>query len=247
MALWSFFTLICIILSGVEGRVITLENKCKDTIWPGILIEEGSTYPQELEGDLVLRPGQAFNVTVPQHWTISVWGGNGCSYNSVGYGTCVTGGCDRQRCTGERIPSSPVTLVVLYLDSQRDVYGVDVSGGFNIPISVSPYGKGSAECKAASCPTDVNRICPGVLQMKSNYHVVACRSDDCLLRDRPERCCSNSSTAITSNSDSSHSGTCMWTDYLMALRTACPTATLNGFDWTNMFECHGPNYLISFC
>ncbi|KAM3686229.1 hypothetical protein ACJW31_11G181900 [Castanea mollissima] len=61
MALYILPILLVLSLSGAEAAVFTLQNKCRNTIWPGIL--PGSGQIQLMNGGFQLNPGEVVNET----------------------------------------------------------------------------------------------------------------------------------------------------------------------------------------
>ncbi|XP_021645646.2 pathogenesis-related thaumatin-like protein 3.5 [Hevea brasiliensis] len=251
MALSHFLLLVFISLLGADdARIITLQNKCNTTIWPGFQIGAESNDPakEDIDGGLELSPGKSVNLTAEYYATI--WGRTGCSFNSSGYGTCVTGDCDgklscRDEIPGRSfIPPRPVTYALFNLGKNHipDYYVVSVANGFNIPISILPYGDASGGgCEASSCFTELNQTCPYELQLRSNGRVVACMSP-CFgfYTIKPRFCCSYYEPP---------DDLCKPTNYSEVFKAACPTAlpTLT-FDFSKVLRCsEANNYLISFC
>lgn len=79
-------TLAVILMSlGAESRTITILNKCKFTIWPGIL---GPGNPAE--GGFKLNAGEPRDIDVDDGWTAGrIWARTGCNENF----DCDTGSC----------------------------------------------------------------------------------------------------------------------------------------------------------
>ncbi|XP_025014488.2 pathogenesis-related thaumatin-like protein 3.5 [Ricinus communis] len=191
-----------------------------------------------IEDGFELRPGQSANLTAPAVWSLYIWGRSGCSFNSLGYGGCVTGDCGGTlRCPLGRFPNLPITMVTLSLNNNLfDTYGVYLGAGFNIPVSISPYGPGSDQCQESSCLSDVNSICPAELQVRVNNMIVACKSA-CLAFNRPEFCCLNTNGTNTA---------CKPTNYTTMFEGVCPAASADGSS-QNIFKCSGSQFFVSFC
>ncbi|KAF8403863.1 hypothetical protein HHK36_011969 [Tetracentron sinense] len=234
MALW--YLLLVLFFLGADAAVFTLQNGCRNTIWPGI--QPGANSPQLLNGGLRLRPGEIVKITAPKGWSGRLWGRRGCSFDSSGKGNCVTGDCGGVReCAGAG-GAPPATLAEFTLDSPVDFYDVSLVDGYNIAISISPSGGSGAMCKPARCVSDLNRSCPKSLQVTRNGRVVACNSA-CMAFNTPEYCCTGAFG--TPN-------TCKPTNYSRAFKAACPTAYSYAYDDpTSTFTCKGANYLIKFC
>ncbi|KAA8520262.1 hypothetical protein F0562_014518 [Nyssa sinensis] len=185
MAFWHLFVLV-FSFSGADATNFTLQNRCKATIWPGILA--GAGIPQLMNGGLELKPGQTININAPKRWSGRFWGRSECFFDQSGKGSCTTGDCGggALECAGAGgVP--PATLAEFTLDSPLDFYDISLVDGYNIPLSITPFG-GSGECKRVRCLSDMNRRCPSGLQVISSGRVVACKSA-CLAFDKPEYCC----------------------------------------------------------
>ncbi|OAY34222.1 pathogenesis-related thaumatin-like protein 3.5 [Manihot esculenta] len=235
MAPWNFLILLLISVSGSDAAVFTLSNRCRSTIWPGIL--SGAGKPQLMEGGFKLKPGQSVKVSAPQGWSGRFWARTGCSFDSSGRGKCITGDCGGiLRCAGAG-GEPPASLVEFTLNSPIDYYDVSLVDGFNLPVSVVPSG-GGAGCKAAECVSVLNKKCPGSLQLKWNGQVVACKSG-CLAFEKPEYCCTGAYSSPQ---------TCKPTNYSKVFKTACPKAYSYAYDdASSTFTCKGANYWIRFC
>ncbi|KDP44799.1 hypothetical protein JCGZ_01299 [Jatropha curcas] len=242
MALQHFLLLILISFLGAEAKIreitnlreVTIVNKCNTTIWPGFILATGQVNEEGFE----LKPEESgiikFNVGVAL-----IWGRKGCSFDPSGRGNCTSGDCGGLlRCVKQHFPVPPVTLVSLFLNIEMDMYGISLAGGFNIPISILPYGNSSNECKSVSCNSDLNKACPEELQVRVNGRTVACKSE-CLAFKTPEFCCIGNGGYGTSK-------TCRITNSSRVFKETCPTATVHGYG-QEMFTCYRSNYLIRFC
>ncbi|KAG2671544.1 hypothetical protein I3760_13G002400 [Carya illinoinensis] len=237
MAFNILHLLLFISLSGAEATVFTLQNSCRNTIWPGIL--PGAGKPQLMNGGLQLRPGETININAPKGWSGRFWGRRWCSFDKSGKGRCLTGDCGGQlKCSGAG-GAPPATLAEFTLDSPVDFYDVSLVDGYNMRISIVPKGGSGPNCKEVSCVSDLNRHCPDGLQVKMNGHVVACKSA-CLAFNAPQYCCTGSYGGPQ---------TCKPTRYSQVFKVACPTAYSYAYDDpTSTFTCNGSaDYLIKFC
>ncbi|GMP41822.1 hypothetical protein CsSME_00011788 [Camellia sinensis var. sinensis] len=222
-------------LNKSNAAVFTLQNRCRTTIWPGIL--GGAGKPPLMNGGFQLNPGQTINVNVPTGWSGRVWGRSGCSFDNSGKGNCATGDCGGVLQCGGAGGVPPATLAEFTLDSPLDFYDVSLVDGFNIPVSISPSG-GSGNCKSVRCLSNLNLHCPSPLQVTRSGSVVACKSA-CLAFNQPQYCCTGAYNSPN---------TCKPTDYSRLFKAACPTAYSYPFDdRTSTFTCKGANYLITFC
>lgn len=238
--------------SGTDAaKIITILNKCDFTIWPGYQIGfplgDGELRP--VSSGFELSAGASLNLTVAHYAT--VWGRTGCSFNESGLGTCITGDCDGRLSCGDDetgwwyITPQPVTHASLRFGEDKfpDVFALNVGDGYNIPISITPYGGsngGEGRCKATSCSIDLNKSCPDELKVRSNGSTVACRNP-CLryFSPEPQFCCPYGYER----------GDCQPTNYYEVFEAACPSAgAAPEFDSSKSSVCsYANNYLISFC
>ncbi|KVH89353.1 thaumatin-like protein [Cynara cardunculus var. scolymus] len=221
---------------GVNAVLFTLENRCDKTIWSGIQASIGQ--PQLMEGGLELRPQQSRNVTAPKGWSGRFWGRTGCNFNVYGEGTCTTGDCGTGlHCNGAS-GEPPASLAEFTLDSPLDFYDVSLLDGFNLPISIFPYG-GSGICPSIRCDTNLNLYCPPNLQVRGDGgEVVACKSA-CTAFQTPEYCC----TGPYQNPNR-----CKPSRYTQYFKRACPTSYTYAYDDpATTYTCRETNYLIIFC
>ncbi|KAK7283860.1 hypothetical protein RIF29_13608 [Crotalaria pallida] len=229
MALKQLSFLIMLFLIGVDATAFTLQNRCKNTIWPGILTGAGK--PQLMDGGVELKPGQAINITAPTGWSGRFWGRRGCSFDSSGNGKCTTGDCGgKLKCAG-----AGGSLAEFTLDSpEGDFYDVSLVDGYNMPVSIFPSG-GSGQCTAVTCLSDLNRNCPTGLELRTEGHIVGCKSA-CMAFNKPAYCCTE---------DFSSPKKCQPTNYSKVFKASCPQAYSYAYDdATSTFTCPGADYLI---
>lgn len=223
-------------------KTLYLVNKCTTPVWPGLASNAG--YPVVGKGGLFLPPGQKAKVVAPWSWQGRVWARTGCSFDTSGNGTCLTGDCaGKLECDGA-IGKPPATLAQFTLqpNGRPCFYDVSLVDGFNVPISVSASGK---DCGTAGCAADVNRYCPQELQIVMNStsvdagKVVACKSA-CLAFDLDQFCCRNDYDAPAK---------CPPTMYSGVFKKACPAAYSYAYDTPSpLFSCSAPNdFTITFC
>ncbi|KAM6563134.1 hypothetical protein CsatB_023132 [Cannabis sativa] len=228
--------------SSSDATVFTLENRCKNTIWPGI--QSGAGHPQLMDGGLKLRAGQAVNINAPKGWSGRFWGRKWCAFDKFGKGTCVTGDCGGVlKCVGAG-GKPPATLAEFTLDSPKDFYDVSLVDGYNMPISITPLGgfgstNSKYSCKTIRCISDLNRRCPNGLQVrKNNGPIVGCKSA-CMAFNKPEYCCTGQYGGPQN---------CKPNHYSKNFKAACPTSYSYAYDDpTSTFTCKGADYLITFC
>ncbi|KAG8389973.1 hypothetical protein BUALT_Bualt01G0035100 [Buddleja alternifolia] len=231
-----FFTGIC---TMVSATLITLQNSCSNTVWPGTLSGNGGATLGD--GGFALTPGSPpVSFTVPPGWSGRFWARTGCNFDDAGNGKCATGDCGGVlKCKGGGAP--PVSLVEFTIGSGsgvKDFYDVSLVDGYNVGISVRPSG-GSGDCQTAGCVADLNANCPKELQQVGDGGaVVACKSA-CAAFNKPEYCCTG---------DHSTAATCPPTDYSRIFKTACPTAYSYAYDdQSSTCTCTGSDYVITFC
>uniref|UniRef100_A0A2N9FTF4 Thaumatin-like protein n=1 Tax=Fagus sylvatica TaxID=28930 RepID=A0A2N9FTF4_FAGSY len=220
---------------GAEAAVFTLQNKCKNTIWPGILA--GSGQPQLMNGGFMLKPNEIVKVTAPKKWSGRFWPRRWCNFDAAGNGNCFTGDCGgKLHCNGAG-GAPPATLAEFTLDSPVDFYDVSLVDGYNVRVSIVPLS-GTGECKSIRCLAELNRVCPAGLKVKRNGHVVACKSA-CMAFNTPEFCCTGAYGTPQ---------TCKPTSYSKVFKAVCPTSYSYAYDDpTSTFTCKGADYLIRFC
>ncbi|KAL2326478.1 hypothetical protein Fmac_025536 [Flemingia macrophylla] len=236
MALRQLSLLIMLFSLGVDATVFTLQNKCRDIIWPGILT--GAGRPQLIDDGIELKPGKAISITAPKGWSGRFWGRHGCTFDSSGSGTCITGDCEGKLKCGGVGGTPPASLAEFTLDSQEgDFYDVSLVDGYNLPVSIFPTG-GSGVCKAVTCRFDLNRNCPSGLEMRNQSHIVGCKSA-CMAFNKPEFCCTG---------DFNSPQKCQPTGYSKVFKASCPQVYSYAYDdATSTFTCQGADYLIRFC
>lgn len=223
-------------VATVEATVFTLVNKCKETVWPGILPGD-----QMQDGGFSLGPAESKTLYPPTKWSGRLWGRTGCTFDASGKGSCQTGDCGGVlQCNGAG-GDPPVSLVELTLDSSNgglDFYDVSLVDGYNLPVSVQPV-KGTGNCTVAGdCNGDLRDICPSELAVKVDDKVVACKSA-CESFKTPQYCC----TGAYANAQ-----TCQATKYSKIFKKVCPTSYSYAFDdRSSLCKCTGADYTIVFC
>ncbi|KAK6790134.1 hypothetical protein RDI58_013934 [Solanum bulbocastanum] len=225
-------------LSISNGTQLIIVNKCKESIWPGILGTAGHETPNN--GGFHLNIGQQVVIQLPNLWSGRIWGRQGCCFDENGKGTCQTGDCSGLlNCSGVGgIP--PATLVEMTLgtsNNQKHYYDVSLVDGFNIPVSMIPI-RGSIGCGVAACEADLNQSCPEYLALKCQGKIVGCKSA-CLATNSPKYCCTG---------EFASKNTCKPTAFSQFFKTICPRAYSYAFDEsTGLKSCKAPRYLITFC
>ncbi|KAL3630286.1 hypothetical protein CASFOL_023270 [Castilleja foliolosa] len=242
MASWLFFFVYLLpFLTGYSNAaVFTLQNKCKETIWPGIQSGDGKHLLSN--GGLELKQGQTATIVGPNGWSGRFWARTGCIFDRSGQiGSCTTGDCGSLVGCGGRGGAPPVSLLEFTLDSPEDFYDVSLVDGFNLPISIVPSG-GSGNCSAVICSSNLNLECPEKLQVRGGNsgggEVVACKSA-CLAFGEDKYCCTGEYNSPK---------LCKPSNYSEVFKRACPTSYSYPYDdTTSTFTCKGPNYSIIFC
>ncbi|KAI3424679.1 uncharacterized protein J3R85_010435 [Psidium guajava] len=213
-----------------ETRKFTVQNYCKETVWPGI------TNSESFNGSIfALKPGQSavYNVSVP--WSGRIWGRTGCDFDKNGTGNCQTGGCGTSlNCTG---PGSPPVSIAEFTLGGLDYYDVSLVNGFNLPIVIKTVNA-KGNCSNAGCDGDLRSNCPSELAVKSDGKVIACNSA-CDAFNKDEYCCRGAfGTAET----------CQPSNYSRAFKSACPDAySYAKDDRTSLKTCASPDFVVSFC
>ncbi|GLT58071.1 hypothetical protein SLA2020_309960 [Shorea laevis] len=242
MAVIGSKPLLLLLLSSLgtlsSATVITLENHCTYTIWPGTLAAVGAAILGG--GGFELASGASVQFPVPPGWSGRFWARTGCSFDESGNGRCVTGDCGGVlKCNGCGAP--PVSLVEFTVApdaNSKDFYDVSLVDGYNVALGVRPVGGGSGDCQYAGCVADLNANCPVELQVVESGSVVACKSA-CAAFNTPQYCCTG---------DHATPQTCSPTQYSAMFKSACPTAYSYAYDdASSTCTCSGSDYLIAFC
>lgn len=225
--------------SGVHSVTFTITNNCPYTIWPATLTGGGS--PQLASTGFELATGASSTLDVPTNWSGRMWARTQCS-NASGKFTCATADCASGQvpCNGAgAIPPASLVEFTLSGSGGQDFYDVSLVDGFNLPVSVAPQG-GSAGCRSASCPGNINQVCPAELAVKgSDGSVIACKSA-CEAFNQPQYCC----TGEYGTPDK-----CQPTKYSKIFKNQCPQAYSYAYDdKSSTFTCAtGGGYLVTFC
>ncbi|XP_031284223.1 pathogenesis-related thaumatin-like protein 3.5, partial [Pistacia vera] len=221
---------------GKDAAVFTLQNKCKEKVWPGIL--NGTGKPQLANGGLTLNPAQIVHINAPIGWSGRLWARTGCTFDPSGKGKCIIGDCGGGlNCAGVG-GAPPISLAESTLSSPMDFYDVSLVDGYNLPIFAIPSGSTCDKCKAITCVSDLNQKCPNEVQSVEKGKVVGCKSA-CIGFNKPESCCTGAF---------GDPNTCKPTQFSTIFKESCPMAYSYAYDdLTSAFTCNGANYLISFC
>ncbi|CAL0317562.1 unnamed protein product [Lupinus luteus] len=239
-AILALTLIVSLCAPGGHSRELTIKNNCPFKVWPVILSPQ--VVPQIPTGfDLASKGTVSFQT--PYGWLGGIiWGRTKCSISSTTF-KCETGDCGTAKLTCNNTnaipPASLVNLGLLGSKQGKDDYYIDLSQGFNLPVSLTPKG-GSGNCSEASCPSNVNSVCPKQLAVKgSDGSVVLCKSA-CVEFKTPESCCTLAYDAPNK---------CMPSEYTKIIGQKCPLAHSYNYEPKGkFFSCSGePNYVITFC
>ncbi|KAK4125228.1 Osmotin, thaumatin-like protein, partial [Parathielavia appendiculata] len=130
---------------------LIVANDCAESIWPGILTQNGAGPGT---GGFELTPGASRLMFVSSNWAGRVWGRTNCSFSSDGseFGTsngldgnataCLTGDCvGKLNCTlAGRAPATVAefTLQGGSTDNQT-FYDISLVDGYNLPMAIIYY------------------------------------------------------------------------------------------------------------
>ncbi|KAF8776650.1 hypothetical protein HU200_003374 [Digitaria exilis] len=157
---------------------LTIVNDCNYPIWPMVIPNDGfspisgNTFRLDSRGAIA-----SFTIPPSAAWSGKVMARVGCAAAAVD--------SSPSRCvSGEELPATVVQLQVhAYGRADMAVYGVSLSGGFNVAATVTPHAFQSGDaCPALGCTVDLNLGCPAgrrvtAADLAGGDVVVACRSD----------------------------------------------------------------------
>ncbi|XP_022986141.1 thaumatin-like protein 1b isoform X2 [Cucurbita maxima] len=241
LLLATLFTLL--LLPDVQSTSFKLINKCRTTIWPGLL--SGANTPQLPTTGFALRSGKSKIVPVPKSWSGRLWARTLCGLDSDGKFSCLTGDCGsgKVECDGGGA-KPPATLAEFTLNGADglDFYDVSLVDGYNLPMLVVAKGGTRGGCAATGCLVDLNGACPSELRVARGGgrggSSVACRSA-CEAFNAPQFCCSEAFSTPD---------TCRPSVYSEFFKHACPRSYSYAYDdKTSTFTCASADYLIIFC
>ncbi|KAJ1288384.1 hypothetical protein BS78_02G085800 [Paspalum vaginatum] len=218
----------------------TFRNRCAEPVWPATLTSSGPAFPTT---GFALAPGASLSFPgVGATWSGRVWGRYRCATtDSSGSGarfSCASGDCGTGQvaCSGAG-GSPPATLAEFTLGGAggKDFYDVSNVDGFNLPVEIAP----GARCPSASCPADINRVCPGELAVRAPAAVVGCKSA-CLAFGTDGYCCRGRFASPA---------TCKPSGYARLFKAQCPQAYSYAYDdRSSTFTCNGTvEYMVTFC
>ncbi|CAD5228518.1 unnamed protein product [Bursaphelenchus okinawaensis] len=239
---------------GEADVTITLVNKCKRNVWPGIYGQ--GVIPED--GGLKLMPGAEKNITVPFSWVAGrVWPRTNCKGEGEQF-FCDVGACGTSfQCKGKtgEVPVSLAEITLAKNENDQDFYDISFVDGSSIPMSMEPiegtYKKltdNKYECaKAGECSGDLKDTVPEIMKYKKNGVVLGTYSA-CSATNDPKLCC-----AGEYNTPDKCKGEDFPPEYYKDLKAVCPTSYMYAYDdKTSTFTCRGngrlsPDYKITFC
>jgi hypothetical protein len=228
-------------ISEVQSTSFKIVNKCRHTIWPGILT--GADRPLLTPTGFTLKSGKSRTLSVPVAWSGRLWGRTHCAPDSAGKFTCLTADCGSGKieCAGSgAIPPATLAEFTLNGDSGLDFYDVSLVDGYNLPMLVVTKGGRSGGCSSTGCLVELNGACPKELRVahQNGSESIACKSG-CEAFGAPELCCSEGFNTPE---------TCSPSAYSLYFKHACPRSYSYAYDdKTSTFTCAGADYLIIFC
>ncbi|KAL8158814.1 hypothetical protein V2J09_000351 [Rumex salicifolius] len=243
-----FFIIPLLLLSDAEAASFRFVNRCRHTVWPGLL--SGANSAQLPTTGFSLPSSKSRTVQFPRSWSGRVWARTLCSTDSSGKFSCLTGDCGSGsvHCNGAgAIP--PATLAEFTLNGAGglDFYDVSLVDGYNLPLLVvARDGSGGGDCSPTGCLVDLNGACPAGLRVAAaggrnvsgRVEAVACKSA-CEAFGDPRYCCSESYSTPD---------TCSPSVYSQLFKHACPRAYSYAYDdKTSTFTCASADYTIIFC
>ncbi|XP_054790769.1 thaumatin-like protein [Prosopis cineraria] len=236
-----------VLWSSVERRLrpkslfpeksVTLHNKCSHSVWPGIQPSAGKLLLAR--GGFKLPPNMSHALKLPPLWSGRFWGRHGCAFKASGRGRCKTGDCGGSLFCNGTGGTPPATFVEFFLGKHHDSYAISLVDGYNLPVSITPYG-GSGTCGDVRCVmSDLNLICPAALQVRSHDKraLVACKSACFVAINAMSPVPWGPSSAFMPTAD------------CMMFKMSCPQARFSAYDDpTSMARCTADtNYVITFC
>lgn len=235
------FCLSFVALTEVHSASFQIVNKCRRTIWPGLL--SGSGTAQLPTTGFALHSGKSKTISIPKAWSGRIWGRTLCGRDSSGKFSCLTADCGSGtvECAGGGA-KPPATLAEFTLNGAGglDFYDVSLVDGYNLPMLVVPKRGTGGGCGATGCLVDLNAACPAELSVAraKGSSTVACRSA-CEAFDDPRFCCSGAYSTPD---------TCGPSLYSLYFKYACPRAYSYAYDdKTSTYTCASADYLIIFC
>ncbi|CAK9162086.1 unnamed protein product [Ilex paraguariensis] len=228
-------------VSEVRSTKFKIVNKCRHTIWPGILT--GANRPVLYPTGFVLNSGKSRTLSVPRAWSGRLWARTLCALDSGGKLSCASADCGsgKVQCAGSgAIPPATLAEFTLNGDQGLDFYDVSLVDGYNLPMLVVARGGKGGGCSSTGCLVDLNRACPAGMRVAraNGSEIVACKSA-CEAFGDPMYCCSENYNTPD---------TCQPSIYSTFFKHACPRSYSYAYDdKTSTFTCAGADYIIIFC
>ncbi|KAI0725936.1 thaumatin-like protein [Fomitopsis betulina] len=231
------------------ARTFTVANNCTYTIWPAIFTGSSGAKPDQPTG-WEAQPYTSTSFSVPDDWDSGrIWARLECDFSNSSTGqACMSGSCSGGlECTAPG--DTPASLAEWTLSAGgQDFYDVSLVDGFNAPLAIT----NNVGCHVASCPVDLDAICPDALKGPTNSSgaVLGCKSacDANIGGDSSDspNCCSGSyGTAAMCPSSG--------VDYYSFFKGNCPDAYAYAYDessGTALWTCDAsknPDYTLTFC
>ncbi|KAM7256075.1 hypothetical protein ACFE04_011816 [Oxalis oulophora] len=236
------FFFLHLFLGIVKPTTFTITNRCRRTIWPGLL--SGATSPPLPTTGFALKPGRSVTIPAPRSWSGRMWARTFCTHYSSSNFTCLTADCGSFKvpCNGNGA-TPPATLAEFTLNGADglDFYDVSLVDGYNLPMLVIPKKGIRGGCSPTGCLVELNGACPKDLRVTSEEArgSVACMSACEAFKD-PQFCCSDAYATPD---------TCRPSVYSLFFKNACPRAYSYAYDdKTSTYTCAGAaDYEIMFC
>lgn len=238
----TFLSLLALcFISETEPASFKMVNKCRRTVWPGLL--SGANSPPLPTTGFELKSGKSRTITIPKSWSGRIWARTLCTHHQNQTFSCVTGDCGSQKleCAGSGA-APPATLAEFTLNGAGglDFYDVSLVDGYNLPMLVVPKGGRGGGCGATGCLVDLNGACPAELKVarEGRGGSVACKSA-CEAFGDPRYCCSEAYATPD---------TCSPSVYSLFFKHVCPRAYSYAYDdKTSTYTCGSADYVIIFC
>lgn len=228
-----------------DATIITIENKCDNTVWPVIDTTNGASLNTSITKGFALNRGESRTINIQTSWRGRLWGRTFCKTDSLTKNfSCQTGDCGsgKMDCMGASY-QHPVTLIEFSTSNSGnapDFYDTSVVDGYNLPVAVAPQDRSGSGCGVTGCVFNIHGGCPDELKvMDRNQSIIGCNSP-CNVFHTNESCCSTSDDC---KRDSFSLGS-------LIFKKACPRAYSYALDdATSTFTCSGiqTSYIITFC
>ncbi|GAA6063453.1 hypothetical protein JCM10212_002536 [Sporobolomyces blumeae] len=188
-----------LLVEAGPDRTFTIRNNCDYPLWPAVT-NYGTTSRQYTgTRGWQAEAGSEKEIKVPSPWNGRIWARRGCSFDSNGKGTCVTGNVDG----GLEVDDQTIGFVNVgefNLDSWggNDFWDISCVPGWTVTMAVEPEPD---ECQSVICAADLNDSCPDdrMKQKDSDGNVIGCFSA-CMAgisaQDPSMNCCSGEYNSV---------------------------------------------------